>query len=147
MKRYQAEEICGGPKLFDALKKRKPNMVQVAKATGYEIARGEKFSTTVVKQATDITAAALADGSWKTADLKPYNLDAVASIGYGGNMNLLLKMRSEFRKNLLYMGFEEMEVCKCVRACVCACVRVCARVCVRVCVCWVCACVNLCKCV
>lgn len=47
-----------------------------------------------------------------TRAVQPYNLNAVASIGYGGNLNLLLKMRQEFRKNLLYMGFEEMEANK-----------------------------------
>jgi phenylalanyl-tRNA synthetase alpha subunit len=51
----------------------------------------------------------LESGSWKTTPFKPYNF---ATLGerpaHSGYLHPLLKVRAEFRKVLLQMGFEEM---------------------------------------
>ena len=54
----------------------------------------------------------LRDGSWKTADFKSYNYNAVGAPVGGGYFQPLLKVRAEFRKILMGMGFEEMPTSK-----------------------------------
>ena len=54
----------------------------------------------------------LRDGSWKTADFKAYNYNAVGAPVGGGYFQPLLKVRAEFRKILMGMGFEEMPTSK-----------------------------------
>ena len=54
----------------------------------------------------------LRDGSWKTADFKAYNYNAVGAPVGGGYFQPLLKLRAEFRKILMGMGFEEMPTSK-----------------------------------
>merc|ERR1711943_169365 len=44
----------------------------------------------------------------KTADFKAYNYNAVGAPVGGGYFQPLLKVRAEFRKILMGMGFEEM---------------------------------------
>ncbi|KAH8054903.1 hypothetical protein JL721_10319 [Aureococcus anophagefferens] len=52
------------------------------------------------------------DGSWKTASFKDYNYAAVGAPVGGGYVQPLLKVRAEFRKILMGMGFEEMPTAK-----------------------------------
>ncbi|CAM9945414.1 unnamed protein product [Ectocarpus sp. 8 AP-2014] len=50
----------------------------------------------------------LASGSWKDAAFKEYNFKTLGAPCGGGNLHPLLKVRTEFRKILMFMGFEEM---------------------------------------
>ena len=70
--------------------------------------KGPQFAPTRVKLPADITKEMLDSGSWKTADFKPYNFDATGNAVGGGFLHPLLKVRTEFRRILLDMGFEEM---------------------------------------
>jgi phenylalanyl-tRNA synthetase alpha chain len=60
------------------------------------------------KAVADLTKEMLDDGSWESAKLKPVNLKAVGQTVVGGNLHPLLRVRMEFRKILIGMGFEEM---------------------------------------
>lgn len=45
---------------------------------------------------------------WSELTFKPVNLNAMGSAVTGGNFHPLLKVRAEFRRILMDMGFEEM---------------------------------------
>jgi len=88
------------------LKKRK--LIDRQKVTSYSVEKGEKFSTTIVKQATDITYEMLQNGSWKDVSFKKYNFDAEGIQPKGGYLHPLMKVREEFRQIFFQMGFSEM---------------------------------------
>merc|ERR1712176_477717 len=46
--------------------------------------------------------------AWKTTEFKPYNFKSLGNPVGGGYLHPLLKVRAEFRKILMQMGFEEM---------------------------------------
>ncbi|KAF9338314.1 Phenylalanyl-tRNA synthetase, beta subunit, cytoplasmic [Podila minutissima] len=80
--------------------------VEKIKLISYKVAKGPKFSLTIEKQATDLTAEMLADGSWKTQTFKKYNF--AGNPPEGGHLHPLMKVREEFRKIFFELGFEEM---------------------------------------
>lgn len=107
----QLKEITETKTLADAkavadLKKRK--LVAERKVVTFEIQKGPKFSMEFVKEQTDLTGEMLADGSWKTAKLKPYNFKAKGAATPSGALHPLNKVRQEFREIFFEMGFEEM---------------------------------------
>lgn len=87
-------------------KKRKLITEQVIKF--YEVQKGEKFSTTIPKLATDVTVDMIANDSWDKMQFKPYNWNALGKETSTGNLHPLLKVRAQFRGILLELGFEEM---------------------------------------
>ncbi|XP_033214158.1 phenylalanine--tRNA ligase alpha subunit [Belonocnema kinseyi] len=72
------------------------------------LSKGESFSTKVEKQEADVTADLLVNDAWKEKKFKPYNFDALGSALDVGHLHPLLKVRAEFRKIFLEMGFTEM---------------------------------------
>ncbi|KAK2589335.1 hypothetical protein KPH14_007883 [Odynerus spinipes] len=70
--------------------------------------KGPKFSMQTEKLETDLTAELIANGAWKDKKFKPYNFEARGSALDVGHLHPLLKVRSEFRKIFLEMGFTEM---------------------------------------
>lgn len=74
----------------------------------FKVGRGAEYAPTRTRKVGDLTVEALRDGSWKTADMKAYNYDAVGAGVGGGYVQPLLKVRAEFRKILMAMGFTEM---------------------------------------
>ena len=88
------------------LKKRK--LVTASKVISFTVQKGPKFSTTVKKMMTDLTADMIASGSWKTAEFKRYNFAAEGAPVRGGALHPLLKVREEFRQIFFELGFEEM---------------------------------------
>lgn len=78
----------------------------------FEVKRGEQYSLDRKKKVGDLTVDALRDGSWRTAEFKAYNYNAVGAPVGGGYFQPLLKVRAEFRRILLGMGFEEMPTSK-----------------------------------
>ncbi|XP_015599229.1 phenylalanine--tRNA ligase alpha subunit isoform X2 [Cephus cinctus] len=87
-------------------KKRK--LLQEIIIKSVNIRKGSNFSTKIVKQEADLTADLLVNGAWKEKKFKPYNFDALGSALEVGHLHPLLKVRSEFRKIFLEMGFIEM---------------------------------------
>ena len=91
---------------IDKLKKRK--MVAPANYKTYSVEKGSAYAPTRTKGAADITMEMMQDGSWKTANFKPYNFNARGEAPAAGRLHPLLKVRAQFREIFLEMGFEEM---------------------------------------
>jgi len=88
------------------LKKRKFIKEKVIKSV--QVQRGPSYAPQRVKKAADLTKEMLDSGAWKTTPFKPYNLVTLGEPVRGGYLHPLLKVRAEFRKILLQMGFGEM---------------------------------------
>ncbi|EAW11399.1 phenylalanine--tRNA ligase subunit alpha [Aspergillus clavatus NRRL 1] len=93
-------------KAITDLKRRK--LIALQKVITFRISKGPKFAKEFVKEETDLTAEMLANGSWKTATLKPYNFKAKGAPTPAGTFHPLNKVRQEFRNIFFEMGFEEM---------------------------------------
>ncbi|KAL1884569.1 Phenylalanyl-tRNA synthetase, beta subunit, cytoplasmic [Paecilomyces lecythidis] len=93
-------------KVITDLKKRK--LATPTKVIHFKISKGPKYAREFVKEETDLTAEMLANGSWKTAHLKPYNFKAKGAPTPSGALHPLNKVRQEFRNIFFEMGFEEM---------------------------------------
>ena len=59
-------------------------------------------------QLTDLTADILRTTQWQSATFKQYNFNALGTPPPAGSLHPLMKVRSEFRRILFEMGFEEM---------------------------------------
>ncbi|XP_015187509.1 PREDICTED: phenylalanine--tRNA ligase alpha subunit isoform X1 [Polistes dominula] len=70
--------------------------------------KGTKFSVQTEKLETDLTAELIANGAWKDKKFKPYNFEARGTLLEVGHLHPLLKVKSEFKKIFLEMGFTEM---------------------------------------
>mmetsp|Transcript_15394 Transcript_15394/g.39707 ORF Transcript_15394/g.39707 Transcript_15394/m.39707 type:complete len:521 (-) Transcript_15394:178-1740(-) len=88
-----------------ALQKRK--LVAKVSVTELHLTKGRTFTTTPQVLTSDLTQEMLADGSWATKKFRKFNLDASPAIEAGA-LHPLLKVRSEFRRIFLEMGFAEM---------------------------------------
>jgi len=71
----------------------------------YQMRPGPSFTTSVIKQDTDLTPEMLSSGSWKEKTFKPYNLKALGVPIARGHLHPLMKVRTEFRQIFLEMGY------------------------------------------
>lgn len=106
LKEISKEKTLSDSKAVADLKKRK--LITERKVVTFEIRKGPKFALEFVKEQTDLTAEMIADGSWKTVKLKPYNFKAKGAPTPSGALHPLNKVRQEFREIFFEMGFEEM---------------------------------------
>ncbi|KFM67589.1 Phenylalanine--tRNA ligase alpha subunit B, partial [Stegodyphus mimosarum] len=88
------------------LKKRK--LLQEVTIKSYKIGKGPEFTTSHIKQETDLTPEMISNSSWKEKRFKPYNFSALGIAPDCGHRHPLMKVRSEFRQIFLEMGFTEM---------------------------------------
>lgn len=88
------------------LKRRK--LINLVKIKSFKVTRGPQYAPERVKKASDLTKDMLDSGAWKTAEFKPYNFLVLGEKVGGGYLHPLLKVRAEFRKILMEMGFLEM---------------------------------------
>jgi len=93
-------------KEFKDLKRRK--IANLVTRKSFKVARGAKYAPQRVKKSADLTKEMLDSGAWKTAEFKPYNFLTLGEKVGGGYLHPLLKVRAEFRKILMEMGFHEM---------------------------------------
>lgn len=100
----RADDVPAATKL-DYKKRR---LLQEVTQNVFKIGRGEEFSLTVNKAATDITSEMLTSGSWKDKTFKPLNFEALGTPPVRGHLHPLMKVRAEFRSIFLEMGFTEM---------------------------------------
>lgn len=91
---------------LDDLKKRK--LVVLSKKTHFGLSQGPNFRPTRTKLPATLTADMLKNSLWRTTQFKEYNINAKGAVLPRGALHPLLKVRAEFRKILLEMGFEEM---------------------------------------
>lgn len=101
----------GDPSAVDAngakaLKKRK--LINLVNRKSYSVSRGADYSPKRVKKAADLTKEMLESGAWKSTQFKSYNFQTLGEKVGGGYLHPLLKVRAEFRKILMQMGFHEM---------------------------------------
>ena len=87
-------------------KKRK--LLHEVNFTAYKLSKGSEFTLTIEKAVTELTPEMIASGSWKNANFKPYNFEALGIAPQAGHLHPLLKVRAEFRQIFLEMGFCEM---------------------------------------
>ena len=93
-------------KIAQDYKKRKLISSSVIKY--YLISKGPGFKTSIEKPEADLTSDMILDGSWKSKNFKSYNFEAKGTPLFGGCLHPLLKVRAEFRRIFLDMGFSEM---------------------------------------
>lgn len=87
------------------------------KRTAWTLGKGASYAVERRRTAADLTAAMLADGSWRDTTFKPYNFDAEGTVPACGVEHTLLKVRTEFRRVLFEMGFAEMPTSRFVESC------------------------------
>jgi phenylalanyl-tRNA synthetase alpha chain len=102
----QSNLILLSLQMVSQLKKRK--LVNLVTRKSLRVKRGTSFAPQRVKRAADLTKEMIDSGAWKTTPFKPYNFLTVGQPVGGGYLHPLLKVRAEFRKILLEMGFSEM---------------------------------------
>mmetsp|Transcript_16787 Transcript_16787/g.20506 ORF Transcript_16787/g.20506 Transcript_16787/m.20506 type:complete len:510 (-) Transcript_16787:126-1655(-) len=90
----------------NVLKRRK--LINLVTRKSYSVTRGPQYSPKRVKKAADLTKEMLESGAWKTTAFKEYNFLTLGEKVGGGYLHPLLKVRAEFRKILMQMGFQEM---------------------------------------
>ncbi len=90
----------------NGLKRRK--LINLVKRVSYSVVRGDQYAPKRVKKAADLTKEMLDSGAWKTTSFKEYNFLTLGEKVGGGYLHPLLKVRAEFRKILMQMGFQEM---------------------------------------
>lgn len=93
-------------KKIQDLKKRKLITPVVTKF--YLVTKGTSFNTQIERPEADLTADMLQDGSWKEKSFKEYNFKAKGAPITSGYLHPLLKVRTEYRRIFLDMGFSEM---------------------------------------
>jgi len=97
---------CVDDKAAAALKRRK--LISLITRKSYTICRGPSYAPQRVKKAADLTKEMLESGKWKDTQFKEYNFQTLGESVGGGYLHPLMKVRAEFRKILMEMGFEEM---------------------------------------
>lgn len=94
------------PKQWKDYQKRR--LVTTQKIITYKVRKGPKWAKEIPVEVTDLTADMLQDGSWKTANFKPYNFKAYGEQQNSGALHPLMKVREEFRRIFFDMDFTEM---------------------------------------
>ncbi|GAB9470361.1 Phenylalanine-trna ligase, alpha subunit [Globisporangium polare] len=84
------------------------NLVEVRTRKSYKITKGPNFSTQRKKQAAGLNKEMLEGDAWKKETFKPYNFNTLGLAVGGGHLHPLMKVRAEFRRVLMDMGFQEM---------------------------------------
>ena len=82
-------------KARDDYKKRK--LLHEVNFTAYKLSKGPSFSLKVDKMETELTPDMITNGSWKTANFKPYNFATMGISPSAGHLHPLLKVRAEYR--------------------------------------------------
>ena len=92
--------------VYKTLKKRK--MAELISITSFSVIKGTDYQSKFVKAVANLTKDMINTNAWKTTSFKKYNFKSLGSNVGGGALHPLMKVRTEFRKILLQMGFEEM---------------------------------------
>ncbi|RQM27312.1 hypothetical protein B5M09_002794 [Aphanomyces astaci] len=74
----------------------------------FRIGKGPNFAVQRKRQAAGLNKDMLDSEEWKTEKFKPYNFNTMGLAVGGGHLHPLMKVRAEFRRVLMDMGFDEM---------------------------------------
>ncbi|KAK1324118.1 putative phenylalanine--tRNA ligase alpha subunit [Acorus calamus] len=91
---------------IEDLKRRKLIILKTWK--GFSVRKGPEYTRDHKKGPTDITRDHILSGEWKNLKFNQFNCNAQGKYVEGGHLHPLLKVREQFRKIFLEMGFEEM---------------------------------------
>ncbi|KAK3726137.1 Phenylalanyl-tRNA synthetase, beta subunit, cytoplasmic [Vermiconidia calcicola] len=94
------------PKQLKDYQKRK--LVTTRKVITYSVRKGPRWALEIPQEVTDLNVDMLQDGSWETANFKPYNFNALGEPQNAGALHPLNKVREEFRKIFFSQDFIEM---------------------------------------
>lgn len=84
------------------------NLIELRTRKFYMLTKGANFSTQRKKQAAGLTKEMLEGDAWTKETFKPYNFNTMGLTVGGGHLHPLMKVRAEFRRVLMDMGFQEM---------------------------------------
>lgn len=87
-------------------KKRK--LIQEVIIKSILLKKGPEFQLVIEKPETDLTADLLINDAWKNKTYKDYNFDSLGVTLSAGHLHPLMKVRTEFRKIFIEMGFKEV---------------------------------------
>ena len=93
-------------KALKDLKKRK--LITLVVSRPFAVWKGAEFALVRVKQHANLTKEMLEKKTWGELSFKGANLQTMGQELSGGHLHPLLKVRTEFRRILLQMGFTEM---------------------------------------
>ncbi|GBG27992.1 Phenylalanine--tRNA ligase alpha subunit [Hondaea fermentalgiana] len=109
LKRVQAGSFAEDSISADEAKTlKKRNQVTVIKTVSWDMSKGPQWATQRVKKEVALTKEMLDSGSWASTQFKPVNLRSLGVTNSAGYLHPLMQVRTEFRKILIGMGFEEM---------------------------------------
>ena len=77
----------------------------------YIVKKGPNFSTTIKKIPTELTAEMIQSGSWKSTQLKDYNLDSMGVVPEAGCLHPLLKVRQNWKEGETVFVTERIKKC------------------------------------
>lgn len=106
--RQQLLAIRGGEEIQDTEALKKRNLIKRQVWTGFSVRKGSKYAPKRCKPATDLTRDLLQKGNYDDVEFKEYNFSALGQSLDCGHLHPLLKVRAQFRKIFVEMGFEEM---------------------------------------
>jgi phenylalanyl-tRNA synthetase alpha chain len=106
LKEIQETGTLTDAKKLNELKKRK--LITLTKILSFKVEKGAEFSLQIEKFETDITSDMVINGSWESANFKPYNFNSEGVLPESGALHPLNKVREEFRQIFFSMGFSEM---------------------------------------
>ena len=86
-------------KLVKDLAKRQ--LIEKVRIPSLKVEKGKSFALERKKVAADLTKELLDSGEYKVVNFKPINLESIGSDVGGGHLHVLMKVREEFRQNLL----------------------------------------------
>jgi len=104
------KEDCVTADETKGLKKR--GQIKVVKTTYFICRKGPEWAPTRKRAELALTKEMLDSGSWKDTRFKPTNFHSLGVPANAGFLHPLLQVRTEFRKILTGMGFEEMPTSK-----------------------------------
>jgi phenylalanyl-tRNA synthetase alpha chain len=91
---------------FEDLKKRK--LVEIIKKNCYEIKKGENFGISEDFE-TELTSQMIEKNEFHSLSFKKYNFNSLGTFPSTGALHPLLRIREEFKRIFLEMGFSEMD--------------------------------------
>lgn len=101
----QTHKMSDAKQLKDFQKRK---LVTTQKILTYTVRKGPKWAKEIPVEVTDLTVDMLQDGSWQTANFKPYNFNTLGESQNSGALHPLNKVREEFRRIFFNMEFTEM---------------------------------------
>ncbi|KAF7683969.1 putative phenylalanine--tRNA ligase alpha subunit [Astathelohania contejeani] len=110
--RNQLEAVIKGDIKQDITILKKRKLIKSKKIIIYSVWKGDEYAETIKQQFSDITAEMILANDFNNLSFKSYNFNTIGNIPSYGNLHPLMKMKDEFKKIFVEMGFKEMKTNK-----------------------------------